>query len=394
MIRLEHAAAFRREILAAGRAAGLVSRPVRVAAAGTLALAYEEGPGRERIDFSAPAFVLGRPVEPACLRGVGEGFYLYEPRQVFRVRNARVVGWRALLLEDGGLVAGGEVMGEARLAEVRRSAERGYEGYLLEAAAPALFHRPPVDDAVIEGVGVFVGALEPGNYGAFLMRVLPGLLMLAEEGLRFDYIVVPRVTPWLGSALAWLGLGERVVLAAEAISGRVCRELLVVREPESEGCFDPVTLRRIARIAPGPAGPERIYVSRQDRLAAAPGYRPLVNELEIEAALRGRGYAVVLPERLGFAAQVGLFSGARCVVGPSGSGMLNAVFAPEGAGVVDLESYTATVRQHAKVYASSGKRFGFVFGSVHDDPTRGLAFRDWEVSVGDVLEGARRVEAF
>ena len=65
--------------------------------------------------------------------------------------------------------------------------------------------------------------------------------------------------------------------------------------------------------------------------------RICLNEVELERALAARGFAIVRPERLSPAQQIALASQARVIVGPTGAGMANALFAEPGALVVDIQ---------------------------------------------------------
>ena len=71
--------------------------------------------------------------------------------------------------------------------------------------------------------------------------------------------------------------------------------------------------------------------------------------------------------------------------------MLTSIVANPGTTVIDMESYTVSVRQHALLYASTGKRYGFVFGTIDDPTKRPLEFQPWRVSITDILSG---VECF
>ena len=79
----------------------------------------------------------------------------------------------------------------------------------------------------------------------------------------------------------------------------------------------------------------KLYVTR-DRA----GYRRLLNEPQIQAQLLAQGFEIVRPEALGFSEQVELFSAAALIVGPTGAGMTNMVFAPPGCKVVVLAGAT------------------------------------------------------
>jgi capsular polysaccharide biosynthesis protein len=90
----------------------------------------------------------------------------------------------------------------------------------------------------------------------------------------------------------------------------------------------------VVRTASGAAtadGP-RLFVSR----AQAPRERVLQNRDVIESMARDAGYRVVRPEALSIAAQIGLYAGARVIVGEYGSGLHGSVFSPAGTIVCGL----------------------------------------------------------
>ncbi|RTK92305.1 MAG: glycosyltransferase family 61 protein [Rickettsiales bacterium] len=73
----------------------------------------------------------------------------------------------------------------------------------------------------------------------------------------------------------------------------------------------------------------KIYVSRKNS-----NYRQLLNSTEIENFLVKDGFEILFPENLSFASQVEVFSQAKIIVGQSGAGMTNFIFAPIGCKVI------------------------------------------------------------
>jgi capsular polysaccharide biosynthesis protein len=94
------------------------------------------------------------------------------------------------------------------------------------------------------------------------------------------------------------------------------------------------------------------------------------NEKDVEDRLRDRGFSIVQPELWSLKDQICLFAEARRVIGPSGSGMFNIVFAEHPERIVDIETYARTVRQHAKLYSSCGADYGFIFAPYQDKEVR------------------------
>jgi capsular polysaccharide biosynthesis protein len=117
-----------------------------------------------------------------------------------------------------------------------------------------------------------------------------------------------------------------------------------------------------ARVAAG-AGPSafgsELYLSR----FSAPPTRDLVNRNEIEAMARHCGLAPVRPEMLSIGEQIGLFSGARLIVGEYGSALHNAVFAAPGAAVCALRGTSGHPSfVQSGIATALGQDLGYVFG--------------------------------
>jgi capsular polysaccharide biosynthesis protein len=74
-----------------------------------------------------------------------------------------------------------------------------------------------------------------------------------------------------------------------------------------------------------------------------------------------------------------MFASARRIFGPSGSEMLNAVFAAPETKVVDVETFHVTVRQHANLYSCSSKEYCFIFEQPDDSDERPLFHRRWRL---------------
>lgn len=89
--------------------------------------------------------------------------------------------------------------------------------------------------------------------------------------------------------------------------------------------------RVLERLDKAQPTPERIYVSRRGS-----NMRLLVNEAALERALAARGFEIVHPETLPVRRQIELFSGARVVLGATGAGLANALFASGDACVIEI----------------------------------------------------------
>jgi capsular polysaccharide biosynthesis protein len=89
--------------------------------------------------------------------------------------------------------------------------------------------------------------------------------------------------------------------------------------------------RILGNLAHDPSTPPRIYISRRDS-----NMRLLVNEAAVERALAARGFEIVRPETLSVGRQIQLFRGARVILGATGAGLANALFAGPKASVIEI----------------------------------------------------------
>ena len=84
-----------------------------------------------------------------------------------------------------------------------------------------------------------------------------------------------------------------------------------------------LTLRdlQLSSLPPATGGPLRVYISRRGQK------RPLINEGNLERALRNIGFAVVQPETLPIAKQIEIFRSAKIIVAPTGAALTNLLYA-------------------------------------------------------------------
>ncbi|GAB1234032.1 hypothetical protein UT5_04260 [Ferrigenium sp. UT5] len=85
----------------------------------------------------------------------------------------------------------------------------------------------------------------------------------------------------------------------------------------------------------GRVGFKKLFVARDSAK-----YRRLRNEKQLQEAMVAHGFEIVRPENLSFAQQVELFSSASVIIGPTGAGLSNMVFSPEGCKVIVLAGAT------------------------------------------------------
>lgn len=181
------------------------------------------------------------------------------------------------------------------------------------------------------------------NYYHVMVDVLPRIMGLhSEECRRLDSICVHLCEqdslPWrpLVEAL----LPENAVIHHSTWDSRVrCRQAIALPflSGEEAGCLPQSWLTRFRATttrlwgAADASQPRRLYVAR--RLATK---RRILNEDDLVAGLRSRGFEPIVLETLSLADQYRCFATAEAVVAPHGAGLTNLLHAPSGCRVVEL----------------------------------------------------------
>jgi capsular polysaccharide biosynthesis protein len=352
-----------------------------------------------------PDCIFGKPEDLTCLNGIQPGIASLPAHSLYKISNATIVGTIAALSEDSVLYSDGPAITSRDLDGAYQSNQSNAHGYVLTKLGQeftAHYISAP-NPQFIHGRTLFVTSLEIGNYGCFLYWMLPQLVL---HSLNFNepidqYVVTDR-SPWILEAIELLGLPRRPVFTVSEVCGARFESLTMANVISAEGFFHPVfheaflSLARRMRTVDGGTRRKnrRIYVSRELSHVRTPNYRILKNEAEVRELAVQRGFESVFPETLSFKDQIRLFDSAAVVVGPSGSGMLNTIFSPRNAVVVDLEFYHVTVRQHARIYASTGKIYSFCFGQYETDDGRVQApMRRWQLDEQNVAAALNLAEA-
>jgi capsular polysaccharide biosynthesis protein len=288
----------------------------------------------------APPYDYGEAARRLAARGAGlvrppsPGPWKAAPVEVCRVADVyHLPRYGALIWPDGAAPftpLGGPLEDPERLAQAPGFARDG-EGYSFT---------PPLAAPRLERAGVFMPWGGGFNYGHMLLDALPSLLALEEVGLlEACPPIAPPLKRWQRELITLLRsddapavreVTQPVLRLGEAAYATSMDHYL--HAPSA--LLDRVRERLSARAGPSPLRARRIYLSRRSH---ANPMRICLNEAELERALTARGFAIVRPERLRPAEQIALAREAEVIVGPTGAGLANALFAPPGALVVDIQ---------------------------------------------------------
>ncbi len=340
------------------------------------------------VEFEAPKFIRGEPFDEKCLIGVKAKKKLLPKVVLVKVDNVKIVGRTLLMYQNKTLF---DVNSSTEAMYLNKN-KNGHFGSLLfeDDNELKLLIRKPYDIDFLSGIGFFVSGIEPGNYGSFLLRFMCQLMLLEKSGLNITYLVVPEKKVWLMEALQYLNLNYINIYTHDDLCGCTHQQLYYFEGTENEGIFHPEIANMFLKFAEKLQEKNnleiqynKLYVSRRFSTCKRPNYRPLLHEKQIEKFMKSKGYTIIYPETMSFEMQVVIFNLAKIIVGPSGSGMLNSVFSKPGTLIIDMESFTHTVRQHFNIYSSTNKKNGFLFGTLKDSSK--TIYSPWEIDL-DLLE--------
>lgn len=205
------------------------------------------------------------------------------------------------------------------------------------------FERGDVRD--LPGTAYYLDCEFEDIYGHNLIEVWPQLwaLSLLPHLDDVHFVTSIKLKPYVLQVLELLGApAERVVAIDQPLR---CERLLVPTpaikarryvHPIASTIFDRISTLRFSEAPPSPAlaevGP-KVYLSR-----AGVDERRLDNEAEIEALVSEHGFSVIRPEAFSLEDQMRIYARTTHLIGPGGSGMHNAVFAPPHTKVMILGS--------------------------------------------------------
>ena len=321
----------------------------------------------------SPGAVFGEPFDRSCLDGIGDWEVHAPVRTVAVLRDATIIGTNGVIDGDGRLFAPEPVCTPEQLERALHDNESGYQGFAMHrdenGEVGCVFASRP-QPRRIPMRAFFFHNLESANYGSFMFRQLPQMILAREQAMQADcYVTVDRM-PWLMEAIELLSLPPRPVFTVREICGERFDTVYLCNDFDAEGFVQPATTSGYRRLSERSLGSavatpaERIYLSRGLSGVSRRNYRHMNNELAVEDALRQVGFQVIYPETMTFRQQIAAMQAARHVIGPSGSAMFNVAFAPEGVRVLDIETFHWTVRQHAKFYSSQQARYAFLFADM------------------------------
>jgi capsular polysaccharide biosynthesis protein len=173
------------------------------------------------------------------------------------------------------------------------------------------------------------------NYSHWLSRSLLKLALLEGAADALPLLVNEDLRPHQREYLQLLGIPEARLLKVPRGQVIRCRELVVPttlrNHPRMAAGLQWIRQRLGRLLAPQSAANDLLYASRRDAAR-----RKMLNEADLEEALAGLGFRVIVAGSMSVSEQIAAFSRARLIVAPHGAALTNLVFAPPGAAAIEI----------------------------------------------------------
>ena len=247
----------------------------------------------------------------------------------------------------------------------------------------------PREPRKIEAPCILLGS--DANYAHWVLRDVLKLALIEGAGLPsgLPYLVADDLRGWHRAYLELLGISEARLLRVPADGVYACPRIYVPTQlrnhPRMAIGIDWLRAKLAPLLAPPAERTELIYASRREQ-----SNRRLLNESAVEEMLSGMGFRVIVPGEMSVREQIDAFSRARVVAGPHGAALVNMVFAPPGATLIEITSQAIQYMDEFRVLVAAAGQRSRTLVSQDIDSTQPVAnSREWHRDYRVELEALR-----
>jgi tetratricopeptide (TPR) repeat protein/capsular polysaccharide biosynthesis protein len=199
---------------------------------------------------------------------------------------------------------------------------------------------PPLE--TIDGNVAILSGLSGNVYFHWMVDILPRIELLRQGGFDLEkidgFVVNSYQQPFQRETLGLLGIPENKIIESDRVPHIKAKQLICPSFPGDLGWPPPWAIHFLRReffgkITLKSGYPERIYISRSKAR-----FRKVFNETEVIEVLSHAGFVPIWLESLSFEEQIALFTQAKIIVSPHGSGLTNIIFCQKGTKVIELMS--------------------------------------------------------
>jgi capsular polysaccharide biosynthesis protein len=305
--------------------------------------------------------VLSKRDVAMAVSGSNEG----HPLTVVELADGKIIGDLRLVATAGDGVVGG-VQGLFGCSDPQNH-------YLLRRRRLRMLKRR-------HGTALLLGAANSDNYYHWLVDSVPRWKMLqAADWSNYDFVLLhSKPLRFQDEVLDRLGIPMEKRLRCSKNFVHQFERLIVPAKPPHD--VSPWVASCLRSLFPGNgSGPEKIFLPR-----GTASKRRLVNEDELERALKVRGFVTLDPGALSVSDQAKRFSAAKYVIAPHGAALTNLIFSPPGAFLLELFHPQHKNNCYVNVAAGCGHRYASLDGRAVTPASRSNL--DYVVDVNAVLQ--------
>jgi Glycosyltransferase 61 len=316
------------------------------------------------------------------------------------VLNARLIGFRSIITEDNLFLNDQKILDKKEQLKLMKKlcnvietvpSRNVLDEFTDFSCIDERFYSKRIDytDCLIDDPTILISSQEPTNYGSWLFRHIPKFRLIQKLGLQ-DLKVLTYASDWQKKWLSLLGVAPENIVHHNPDKVYKFKELIVPALIDSHVYITKETQEFykcfIKKLGIIQESKTLLYVSRlnQDKHRTRV-IRQFLNESEFIDKLIKRGFQIFDPQQHTITEQIRMFASAKIIVGGSGSGMFNCMFAPTGTTIVDIESAPNWLYAHTNLFASLGHNYGLILGEVDaSDPAP--VHKRWTLNVQKAIQ--------
>ena len=233
---------------------------------------------------------------------------------------------------------------------------------------------------------LFLGGDE--NYCHWFLRYLTRLVLIEDfpDLKKLSLIVNEDLHPYQKESLKILEIPEKQLIKIPLGAMVTCEDIFV-----------PAKLREISFHEKGVRWIRQKFLKDQDKVRKKKLYlsradtdrRKMTNEEEVIALLKEHGFETVIPGRMTLQEQIETFSDASIVVGAHGAGLINMIFAPRNAVLIELSDVLLSYMPDFRILADTVplNHFELISKNVKTYPNKvPVDYHDFTVDIDEFKE--------
>ena len=264
--------------------------------------------------------------------------------KIFQIKNSRLYTDR---IQDAAIIVNNNLIRNASF-QLRNNLNSDIKkNIVLKIGTPRILKK--LNGNVLS---LLTGGGGNNNYFHWMFDVLPriGIIEKKINLNKIDYFLCPNLNDWQIRTLQLLGLNENKYLSSVDFRHISADNIIVTSHPwlhTKNIISDMENLpfwiskwlkKKFLKKKSKKSFPKKIYIDRGDSVSNLKDYRKIINEEEVVALLKKKGFESIQLSHLKFEEEIKLFNEAQAIVGLQGAGLTNLLWCNKDSMVIELRS--------------------------------------------------------